>query len=304
MTVLSLSLGALEIGILFSTALYGVASIQAFIYAERNLKDALWLRVMVVLVWLFESVHTGLTWALLYSLTVTNYGQPSAIENTPWSLAMTIPLTSFVGSTVQVFFAYRVRVLSGRMILPIIAWTGAILRLGFGVTLGVVVVKSQTIPRFFQHFRWLVDAQLSLDAAVDILNTGSLCYYLLCRRTDFKPTQRLVDKLVVYTIETGLLTSLCAVTVLICSLIMPDNLIYLSVFMIYPKLFSNSLFTSLNTRQALRRLPLLDTADFRWTDVSSQRTPLESNAIALMPSKQSKTSWKLDPESSPQVAVS
>jgi hypothetical protein len=47
MTILDLSVGALEIGVLLSTVLYGVATVQAWLYTERNFKDPIWLRIMV-----------------------------------------------------------------------------------------------------------------------------------------------------------------------------------------------------------------------------------------------------------------
>jgi hypothetical protein len=123
---------------LVSAVLYGVATVQAWLYTERNFKDPIWLRIMVSVRslaphldlahtlfsprlglsgWLsqyfrlifclifqlriFETVHTALTWIFLYSLTVTNYGRPSTITDASWPLALTVPLTSFIGSTVQ-----------------------------------------------------------------------------------------------------------------------------------------------------------------------------------------------------------
>jgi hypothetical protein len=47
MTSLDSTLGALEIGILIGTTLYGISTVQVFLYTERNFKDPLWLRVMV-----------------------------------------------------------------------------------------------------------------------------------------------------------------------------------------------------------------------------------------------------------------
>lgn len=252
-TALDLSIGIVEVGILFSSVLYGIATVQAFLYTERNFKDPLYLKTMVGLVWVFETMHTIFIWVLLYGLTVTNYGNSSAINDTPWSLAAALPLTSLLGSIVQVFFANRVRVLSGRLIIPIIAWCGAVLRIGFGITLGVVFINSHSIPNFFANFQWLVTTQFVLSAAVDVLNTVSLCFYLLRRRTDFKSTQRMVDKLVMYTIETGLITSMCAVAIVILSLVIPHTMVDIAIFMFYPKLFSNSFFTALNARTALRQ---------------------------------------------------
>ena len=47
MSPLDLSLGAVELGVLVSTVLFGVATTQAWLYLERNFKDALYIRIMV-----------------------------------------------------------------------------------------------------------------------------------------------------------------------------------------------------------------------------------------------------------------
>jgi uncharacterized protein (DUF983 family) len=47
MSALDLSIGAVEIGVLFSTLLYGIVTVQVYLYTEGNFKDPLWLRIMV-----------------------------------------------------------------------------------------------------------------------------------------------------------------------------------------------------------------------------------------------------------------
>jgi len=47
MSTLDLTLGALEIGVLMSTVLYGVLTAQAFVFSGRSTEDPLWLRIMV-----------------------------------------------------------------------------------------------------------------------------------------------------------------------------------------------------------------------------------------------------------------
>jgi hypothetical protein len=47
MAAVDSSIGALELGVFFSTVLYGVTTLQTFLYTEANFKDALWLRITV-----------------------------------------------------------------------------------------------------------------------------------------------------------------------------------------------------------------------------------------------------------------
>ncbi|KAF8586983.1 hypothetical protein K439DRAFT_1631103, partial [Ramaria rubella] len=253
MSTLGVTLGALEVSILISTILYGVTILQTFLYTAKSFKDPRWLHIMVGLIWLLETGHTAFTWILLYSYTVTNYGNPGTIISTPWFLAYSFVFTSFIGSIVQTFFAYRIRVLSGSLVVPIIAWCAAASRVGTGITLGVLISSFDTLTAYVARYSWLETTHLTVDAAVDVTITASLCYYLLLRKTTFKPTQRMVHRLVVYTVETGLATSMCAVVTIICLQAMSQNLVSYGFTMIYPRLFSNSFLTALNARQSLRR---------------------------------------------------
>jgi len=258
--------------------LYGMATVQAYRYTEGKFKDPFWIPTMVAFVWILETLHTVFLWMLLYLLTVTHYGQPSTLEEIPWTFAVTFPLSAWLGSITQIFFAYRVKVLSGRMIIPIIAWSGSVLRCALGTTAGGLLITSKTIPVFFARYQWLATTPFVLNVVVDILNTSSLCYYLLRRRSSSKTTQRKVEKLVMYTIETGLITSLCAVAIAICSLILHDNIVYMGLFLVYPKLFSNSLFTSLNARQSLRQT---NSTQVWNTGAFSQETDPETQPVSL-----------------------
>ncbi|KAF8587693.1 hypothetical protein K439DRAFT_1337297 [Ramaria rubella] len=180
------TIGALEIGIILSTVLYGILTLQAYRYTEGDSKDRIWIPIMVAGVWLLETVHTVFLWILLYDLTVTNYGKPETLDNIPWSFAMVFPLSAWLGSITQIFFAYRVRVLSGHTIIPIIAWTGSILRCSFGTTAGGLLLRAKTIPQFFAKYQWLATTPFVLNVVVDVLNTCSLCFYLFRARSGSK----------------------------------------------------------------------------------------------------------------------
>jgi len=281
MSILDLTIGALEIGILLSTVLYGILTLQAYRYTEGQTKDPLWIPVMVTFVWVLETVHTVFLWILLYGLTVTNYGKPDTLDDIPWSFAITFPLSAWLGSITQIFFAYRVRVLSGRMIIPVLAWGGSILRCFLGTTAGGLLLKTKSIQLFFAKYQWLVTTPFVLNVVVDVLNTCSLCFYLLRRRSASKPTQRMISKLVRFTIETGLITSLCAIAIAICSLILHDSIVYMGLFLIYPKLFSNSLFTSLNAREDLRNRERNSTHAWNTGAFAQRSSGTESSSAAL-----------------------
>jgi hypothetical protein len=50
-TSLDLSLGAIEIGVLLASILYGMSIVLGFVYASASEKDAIWLKLLVSAVW-------------------------------------------------------------------------------------------------------------------------------------------------------------------------------------------------------------------------------------------------------------
>ena len=80
MFTLTPTLGALEVAILISSLLYGVTTLQAWMYAENYSTDQRYLRVMVPVLPMFRdyllifSVYVG--WHNLVCIDVNNTEQP------------------------------------------------------------------------------------------------------------------------------------------------------------------------------------------------------------------------------------
>ena len=63
MSILPETLGALEVGILISSVLYGVTTLQAWLYAEHYSTDKRHLRIMVsVLSMLYDKILINIGW--------------------------------------------------------------------------------------------------------------------------------------------------------------------------------------------------------------------------------------------------
>jgi len=253
LSLLDKTVGAVEIGILISIFLYGIYVVQAFIYSQADSKDKLWLKCLVVFVGILETAHTFCICFFLYHLTVTNYGVEATIAEASLALDFAATLSTWVGAVIQAFFAYRVKVLSGRLLIPVISWGLSLFRAALGVVIGVTIFRSRSLIVYTAKYDWLNITVFSVSATIDVLNTTSICYCLFKCRSAFARSSKMVDKIILYSIETGLITCLTALAMLGCAVAMPNNLIYIGVLTPYTKLFSNSFMASLNARQALRR---------------------------------------------------
>ncbi|KAJ6581972.1 hypothetical protein B0H19DRAFT_1252126 [Mycena capillaripes] len=101
---------------------------------------------------------------------------------------------------------------------------------------------------------WEVILVSSIGPAVNITVAASLVFYLWHRRrTDFHQTNRMVDTIIIWTVETTLLTTVSGALQLVLFLTHRDDCVpWIAVFLIQAKLFSNSMLASLNARTRFR----------------------------------------------------
>ncbi|KAF8311182.1 hypothetical protein DL93DRAFT_2083628 [Clavulina sp. PMI_390] len=155
-------------------------------------------------------------------------------------------VTVIIASTVQCFFAWRVKALTGNR------WLWAILNVasfasflcGIGTS-----IAAFTVNKFaeFQKFKIIVIVWLTLSAITDILIAGVLVVQLSRRRNGIADTEDLITKLIRFTIQTGLVTTVWAITDLILYLALKNNL-HLIFQLALSKVYSSACLSSLNAR--------------------------------------------------------
>ena len=81
MSTLPATLGALQIAILISSVLYGVTTLQAWLYAEKYSTDKCYLRIMVSVLPIFHDIlmNTCTGWRNLVCTERRFYGTPVLI---------------------------------------------------------------------------------------------------------------------------------------------------------------------------------------------------------------------------------
>ncbi|KAJ7440957.1 hypothetical protein FB451DRAFT_1377401, partial [Mycena latifolia] len=255
------TLGAIEIGGVLAVYLFGIETLQAFYYFRNYPKDSLWLKTAVAAVCFLELGHTISIWHAIYSLTVTFYCQPKHLETPPYSFDMTILFSALTYIIVQRyresllmqgFFANRVRILSGTLVIPIICWVMTFFRAAANFAAMGVQWANPNIVELSERLKWPMSIALSLGVTVDIVVVVAMCYWLRkIRATRFERTKRMADTLILWSIETGLLTSVSSIILTILFFSRSD-LLWFPFYLVQVKLFSNGLLASLNGRQRFR----------------------------------------------------
>jgi len=248
------NLGALEIALALGLMLYGTALTQGYIYYKRSSGDRRFLKIFVGVLLFLETAHSTTTIHTIYYITVTKASHPTANS---YPLSGSVVVETLITVLVQCYFVFRIYKLSGRLTIPFICWLFSMSRFIGGMALGVESFLD--VPRqpdgfwLLASYGWLITASLTVGAAADILIAASMCFYLrrLASPTNQHSTAAILDRLIFWSIQTGLVTSLASVASIICFQAM-ENLVWLAVYMILAKLYSNSMLVSLNVRPRKR----------------------------------------------------
>ncbi|KAF7289730.1 hypothetical protein MIND_01346600 [Mycena indigotica] len=251
------TIGALLLGTLGSFVLWGIATGQVYMYFSRFPRDGIALKWLVSVVWLFELVHAICSGHVTYTYTVTNYGNPrSLLGKMPATLAFSVTLGSIITALVQGFFCFRIWTLAPNCffkLVSIVVWISAFAYLIGSFADTALSIQAENIPAFIAQYNWLLLAPTVLNLFNDNVITMSLVTILLMtRRQGFGRTTVLVDKLIKWTLETGMVTSIFSCLNLAFYQQEPHNFVWVAMQLIKARLFANCLLASLNSRESFR----------------------------------------------------
>ncbi|KIJ68851.1 hypothetical protein HYDPIDRAFT_107117 [Hydnomerulius pinastri MD-312] len=250
-------LGPVEIGVIITAFLFGCAVIQTYVYYSRFPEDPRKFKTLVAAVIAFEFAHLASTISAFWTISVIEFGNELVVLPLGGDLA--VFFTTPICFTVQAFFTFRMWRLSNTLLLPLFCLTLSILVFISGLTLTGAAVGMTNLAEFEQTRSWLITSSNVLAAVCDTSITLGLAYFLKQKRSlSLTPTANIIDLLILWTVETGLVTALTALLVAICFLTMSSNFIWIGIYAFMGSVYANSLLAALNGRWITRRY---DTGD-------------------------------------------
>ncbi|KAI9001154.1 hypothetical protein BD414DRAFT_473793 [Trametes punicea] len=252
MTVLDATVGPLLIGVILAAVMYGVSCSQMFYYYTRYPRDPWYIKLLVTAVWTTDSIHQALISHSVYWYLITEYGNPVALTLLTKSLVIEVFFNGFTAFFVQSFFAARVYRLSGKKVW-LVAPVALLVAGEFAVTMAYSI-KALYLKTFVDlvQIKGLSISINAFAAVGDVTIAVILCTILHRSRTGFSKSNTLINRLMVFAVNTGLLTSVCASLSLITILSLPNTFVYICFFFLVGRLYSNSLMATLNARKSLR----------------------------------------------------
>ncbi|RDX57090.1 hypothetical protein OH76DRAFT_1476554 [Lentinus brumalis] len=243
--------GAALLGLVVSACLYGITLLQAFSYFRNYSSDRLFIKSLVVILIVLDTMHLALCTRTVYWYLVTNFGNVNNLDMTTWSMALQTDCNGLIGLIVQIFFARRLWIMSNNWLITAVVVILAFLHFGLGV---VFTAESFILGRYskFKSLTWVTCLGLGSAAVADIIIAAAMCYYLYTKRTGLRGTDSVLALLMVYSINSGLATSIIATLCVVLFGAMPTNFVWLGFFWIMGKCYVNSFLGLLNSRENLR----------------------------------------------------
>ncbi|PBK97733.1 hypothetical protein ARMGADRAFT_1076192 [Armillaria gallica] len=269
--------GPMLIGFVFNVLLYGIMIAQIYLYYVTYKKDKTWMKAYVAVLFFADTLNTVFDFVYMYRSLIVHFGKlitkwftntanrssgdVAFLGNADWVFATDPALTGIIAAMVQVFFAWRVKVLTNNH------WFVSIIILaslagGSGGIATAVEVGIQPQFTLFRNFKSVVILWLASECFADIFITVIMVWHLffacLCsnrdaynfqrkHKTGFQASDELVDRVIRLTMQTGLITSVCATLDLIFYLVDPTGTHLIFNFPLC-KLYTNSMMSSLNSR--------------------------------------------------------
>ncbi|PBK63254.1 hypothetical protein ARMSODRAFT_1088781 [Armillaria solidipes] len=217
--------GALYVGMVVSAALWGVSCVQTWYYFNNYRRDILVLRCGVFACWLSDTIHQCLITHVLYSYTISHFGGTDYLEKIVWSLYAEIIFNGVTGFLVQSFFTYRIWTSCNQL------KTSSLLVLAELGTSVAYMIQGGHLPTFVE-LKELKPPSMSINviaAAGDVAISAAIFTFLNGAKSGFAWSNHIINRLI-FSINTGLLTSIRACCSLISILSLPNTLVYFAFY--------------------------------------------------------------------------
>ncbi|KAJ7762596.1 hypothetical protein B0H16DRAFT_1884043 [Mycena metata] len=263
-TGVELLFGPMLIGVLLSTALYGVMVVQMLVYYQTYPTDARWIRYFLLYLFIVETVDIAVQIGVIYEPLIVRYGlrlnppyptfvnvQFQGTQNALITSPLLLPgvaISLVMASTpIQLFTAWRISVITESIVVPfLISALSLVSFVGASLVTYFVTIRNEFVK--FQSFSWAVVIWLISAAIVDVVIAAKLTHSLTQRRTGFSAMDGQINRVVRLTVQTGAITALCALVDVILFLVFPHTTLQFIVDFPLAKLYVLCLLSTLNAR--------------------------------------------------------
>ncbi|TFK24550.1 hypothetical protein FA15DRAFT_704533 [Coprinopsis marcescibilis] len=262
------TLGAAFVGMLLAGILHGISMVQTWYYFTHQ--NDRWHTKLLASThhWSHELqlIEGGLITHTVYTYTISSWGKMSQLDDLVWSVLVSAMLYPAVTNLISPYqgggsiqrsncspgtkLLDNARVAVEQQKLPV-NWPCVAAEFGCVIAFTGLSLRLKTFTELAE-LEALSIAVNALAAAGDVLIAVTLCIILHFSRTGFSKSDTMINKLILFSVNTGMLTSICAVGSLISITVAGNTFFYIAFFFCIGRLYTNSLLATLNARKMIR----------------------------------------------------
>ncbi|CAK5262239.1 unnamed protein product [Mycena citricolor] len=293
------------VGLILNWCLLGVLSTQVYIFHLNFPKERRFLKWMVYTVYLLDWAQTcSVTYDALQWF-VLGWGSIPDLYDL-WSSWLNVPvLSSTIAAIVQVYYGWRLYILSGSLAPLIVTTVLSVVQLTGGIMVGLLLTSDDTEISRSPGLVAAVAVRLGGSLAVDTFIAGCMTFFvsfparlggppidsaqlLRSREKSSREMNGVLTRLIRLVVETGTLTAIAAGVDLIFFL-RAKNGLHQVPGVILCKLYSNALLVLFNNRLTMQRDTLvvqdLNTVEFSGTAWSGTDSNDISSRFSAAPAR-------------------
>ncbi|KAF8915060.1 hypothetical protein CPB85DRAFT_1454202 [Mucidula mucida] len=198
----------------FNWGLYGVLTVQVYLYYTAFPNDRWGSKALVYLVYVLELLQTIILTRDAYITWGINFSNIEILDEQGLTWFGVPVLTAIASGLVQSFFGWRIYKLSNSKVAAVVVWVLALVQCGAGTAQGIWAsfLKTSELPEVTRPtlITWLLTAAVN-----DVIIAVLLTYYLSRRKSGMSETDALVARIIRLVVETGTLTAILAVVTIV-----------------------------------------------------------------------------------------
>ncbi|PBK84754.1 hypothetical protein ARMGADRAFT_604348 [Armillaria gallica] len=242
--------GPIIVGCLLNWGLFGSLSVQLYLYYLAFPNDRRFIKYLVYGIYVVEFAQAIIVAHDTFKAFGYGFGDVEGLTSMfdDW---LTVPIMSAVAAGVgQVFYAYRIFILSKSRIIPIFSVCISLTSSVAAVITGIYAFEAGNVIKLNNRKTSIaIGIWCGASALCDILIAICMtCYLMRGNNTRFRRTRTLITKLIRLIIETGSLTAVVSLLTVILFLVFPRQTFYMTPASLMPKLYTNTIYMVLNSR--------------------------------------------------------
>lgn len=250
----------LILGELFATYMYGLLTVQFYLYYITFPNDSKYIKLLAYGVFLIESLSCAMCIYDTYGWFASGYGNMIALNQLYFSAFDTPMMEAMVGGALQLLYCYRIYMLNKKaLVITIFIGLLVLTEVTAGIYVGIATkVQAETILEAAAND---FTAQIVLwvaAAAADITIAVTMITILLRRRkgehsaAPYQRSEVIISKIIKLIVETNLASTFLAILIVCVHLASPNTNWFVCPALVLGRVYSNSLFLILNNRHYLR----------------------------------------------------